>query len=130
MCSIMSHSRTKPASSRPEFVIMPFGVASEITLAVMSGGHCNRNTVVGHPKSLLMMMQPMPWLILQLVCGNVLDDSLIPIESFDRLILPHEGNCCGGSKQTADIVLRDGCTVKGVPAAWEGGKRVPQFCYH
>ncbi len=62
MCSIMSHSRTRPASSRSEFVIVPFGVASEITLVVMSGSHYNQNTVCGHSKNLPMMTPPTPWL--------------------------------------------------------------------
>ena len=43
-------------------MIVPFGVASEITLVVMSGGHCNRNTVGGHSDSWLMMTLPTPWL--------------------------------------------------------------------
>ncbi len=61
-CSIMSHSRMRPASSRSEFVIVPFGVASEITLAVMSGVYCNRNTVGGHSDSSPIMTPPTPWL--------------------------------------------------------------------
>ncbi len=61
-CSIMSHSRTRPASSRSEFVIVPFGEAPEITLAAMSGGHCSWNTVSGNSKSLSIMTPPRPWL--------------------------------------------------------------------
>ena len=61
MCSIMSHSRTRPASLRSEFVIGPFGLALEITLAVMSGGHCNLNTVGRHSDSSPMMTPPPPW---------------------------------------------------------------------
>ena len=119
MCSIMSHSRTRPARSRSEFVIVPFGVASEITLAVMSGGHCNRNTIGGHSDSSPMMTPPTPWLEASTsrikVHGNVLDDSWIPVGSFGSLILPHEGNCSGGSKPPADVFLGDGCTVRGGP---------------
>ena len=55
----MSHSRTRPASSRSEFVIVPFGLASEITLAVMSGGYCNDlNTVGRHSDGSPMMTPP------------------------------------------------------------------------
>ncbi len=61
-CSIMSHSSTRPASSRSEFVIVPFGLASDFTLAVMSGGHCNLNTVRRHSDSSPMMTPPTPWL--------------------------------------------------------------------
>jgi hypothetical protein len=61
-CSIISHRMTRPESSRSEFVIVPFGFDSDFTLAVMSGGHCCRNTVGGHSKSLPMMMPPTPWL--------------------------------------------------------------------
>ena len=70
-CSIISHSRTRPASSRSEFVIAPFGLASEITLLVMSGGHCSLNTVGGHSDSSPMMTPPTPWL----------DASTTPIKS-------------------------------------------------
>jgi len=41
-------------------VIVPFGLASEITLAVMSGGHCNLNTIGRHSDSSPMMMPPTP----------------------------------------------------------------------
>ena len=61
-CSIMSHSSTRPASLRSEFVIVPFGLASDFTLVVMSGGHCSLNTIGRHSDSSPMMMPPTPWL--------------------------------------------------------------------
>ena len=61
-CSIMSHNSTRPASSRSEFVIFPFGFASDVILAVMSGGHCSLNTVGRHSDSSPMMTPPTPWL--------------------------------------------------------------------
>jgi len=61
-CSIMSHSSTRPASSRSKFVIVPFGLVSDFTLVVMSGGHCSLNTVGRHSNSSPMMMPPTPWL--------------------------------------------------------------------
>jgi hypothetical protein len=70
-CSIMSHSSTRPASSRSEFVIVPFGLALDFTLAVMSGGHCSLNTVGRHSDSSAMMTPPTPWL----------DASTTPIKS-------------------------------------------------
>ena len=70
-CSIMSHRSTRPASSRSEFVIVPFGLASDFTLAVMSGGHCSLNTVGRHSDSSPMMTPPTPWL----------DASTTPIKS-------------------------------------------------
>ena len=70
-CSIVSHSSTRPASSRSEFVIVPFGLASDFTLAVMSGGHCSLNTVGRHSDSSPMMMPPTLWL----------DASTTPIKS-------------------------------------------------
>jgi hypothetical protein len=60
-CSIISQRMTRPVSSRSEFVIMPLGFLSEITLAVISGGHCGRNTIGGHFNSSLMMTPPTPW---------------------------------------------------------------------
>jgi len=59
-CSIISHNITRPASSRSEFVMVPFGFDSEMTLAVMSGGHCKRNTVGLHSESSPMMTPPTP----------------------------------------------------------------------
>ncbi len=47
-CSIMSHRIMSLASSRSELVIVPFGFATNTTLAVMSGGHWMQNTVRGH----------------------------------------------------------------------------------
>jgi len=61
-CSIISHSMTRPASSRSELVMVPFGLESEITLAVTSGGHCKRETMGGQSESTPMIMPPTPWL--------------------------------------------------------------------
>ncbi len=71
-CSIMSHSSTRLASLRSEFVIVPCGLASDFTLAVMSGGHdCSLNTVGRHSDKSPMMTPPTPWL----------DASTTPIKS-------------------------------------------------
>ena len=61
-CSIMSQRMTRPASLMSKFVIVPFGFESDTTLAVMFGGHCSRDTVGGHSKSLPIMTPPTPWL--------------------------------------------------------------------
>ena len=47
IASIASHRSKSPAISRSLFVRVPVGLASEITAAVMSGGHCTLNTVSG-----------------------------------------------------------------------------------
>ncbi len=61
-CSIMSHRMTSPTSLRLELVNDPFGLLSETTLAVMSGGHWSLKTVGGHSASSPMIMLPTPWL--------------------------------------------------------------------
>ncbi len=61
-CSIMSQRMTSPASSRSELVIVPFGLATNTTFAVMSGGYWVRNTVGGHSDSSLNITPPTPWL--------------------------------------------------------------------
>jgi hypothetical protein len=62
-CSIMSHRMTSPASSRSELVMLvPFGLATNTTLAVMSGGHWMQNTVERHSDSSPEITPPMQWL--------------------------------------------------------------------
>ena len=61
-CSIISHNRTSPTSSRSAFVSFPVGFESVFTLAVISGGHQRRNTVGGQSNSSPMMTLPTPWL--------------------------------------------------------------------
>ncbi len=39
--SITSHSKSNPAISKSEFVMVPFGLLTDQMSAVMSGGHCN-----------------------------------------------------------------------------------------
>jgi hypothetical protein len=53
---------TSPASSKSELVIVPFGLAANTMLAVMSGGHWMQNTVGGHSDSSPNIAPPMPWL--------------------------------------------------------------------
>jgi hypothetical protein len=61
-CSIMSQRMTSPASSRSELVIVAFRLATNTTLAVISGGHWMRNTVGRHSESSPNIMSPTPWL--------------------------------------------------------------------
>jgi hypothetical protein len=129
-CSIMSHSSTRPASSRSEFVIVPFGLASDFTLAVMSGGHCSLNTVGRHYYSSPMMTLPTPWLDASTtpiksgqparVRGSAWDGSLILVKSCGSLILHHIGTRCDGSTPLMGIFSGDGCTVSGVPGRLVG----------
>ncbi len=56
ICSRKSHTissmtrstRSSPAISKSEFVIVPFGLLSDFTFLVMSSGHCKRTTMEGH----------------------------------------------------------------------------------
>jgi hypothetical protein len=59
-CSIISHNRTSPTSSRSEFVSFPVGFESVFTLAVISGGHWRHCR--GQSYSSPMMTLPTPWL--------------------------------------------------------------------
>ena len=129
-CSITSHRSTRPASSRSKFVIVPFGLASDFTLAVMSGGHCSLKTVGRHSDSSPMMTPPAPWLDASttpinranppLVRGSEWDGSLILVKSCGSLILPHVGTHCDGNTPLVGIFSGDGCTVRGVPGRLVG----------
>jgi hypothetical protein len=69
--SIASHSRSSPANSRSEFVMVPFKFLSNTTLVLIVSGHCHRKTVGVHAKSSPKITPPMPWL----------DASTIPTKS-------------------------------------------------
>ena len=60
--SMTSHNNSRPASSRSEFVNVPVGLALEMMLAEMSGGHRNLNTVGGTDLFSPMITPPTPWL--------------------------------------------------------------------
>ncbi len=61
MSSMTSHSIRKPASSRPEFVMVPVVLVLDTMDAVMSGGHWRRNTVGGTLEFSPKITPPKPW---------------------------------------------------------------------
>jgi hypothetical protein len=60
--SIANQSNSRPAISRSEFVIVPFGFSNVFICDRMSLGHCHLNTVGVHPKSSPKITPPTPWL--------------------------------------------------------------------
>ena len=62
IASIKSHTMTKPAHSRSEFVIVPVGFRSETSSRCTSFGHSNRNTVGGTAFSSPTTIPPTPCL--------------------------------------------------------------------
>jgi hypothetical protein len=46
--SMTKNTNSSPAISKSEFVIVPRGLLSDLTLSVISLGHCSRTTVGGH----------------------------------------------------------------------------------
>ena len=60
MASIASHSNSKPAISKSLFVNVPVGLVVETIAAVISAGHCIRNTVSGTGLFSPIMTPPTP----------------------------------------------------------------------
>ncbi len=46
--SMMRSTRSRPAISKSEFVIVPLGLLSDLTLLVISASHCRQTSVGGH----------------------------------------------------------------------------------
>ena len=60
MSSMTSRSSNSPTISRSEFVAIPLGFDTDLTLFVMSSGHCSQKTIGVHSLFLPKITPPIP----------------------------------------------------------------------